>query len=130
MQSPALPFEKAITQRAIQAAAGGLLPSTLPYRTLSVNEELTALPDTLRHHVRFVASSDGAAAFDVTLPASALVGRRVTLSYAPATVEDQIAAGAYLGIDNTPAYLLKLRPVLKVGGEVRHLQVVRKLVGE
>jgi hypothetical protein len=109
---PQTTFEQAITQRTIQAAAAGLLPSTLPYRTVSVNQELTALPDTLRHHVRFVAQGDGAAAFD---DAARLRARRARVTVdVPANVEDQTPP-ARISIDNTPAYL-QLRPVLKVGG--------------
>ena len=96
-----------------------MLPSTLPYAVVSVNEELPALPDALRHRVRFVASGEDGVSFDVTVPAAELAGRRLTLSYAPATVEDQVAAHAFLGLDNTPAYLVKLRPVLKIGGTVK-----------
>jgi transglutaminase-like putative cysteine protease len=98
--------------------AAGLLPGTLPYATVAVHAELAALPNDLRHTARFVARAAEAQAFDVTLPMAVLLGRRVTLSYVPATVEDQLAASAFLGIDNTPAYLLKLRPVLKVGGVI------------
>ena len=105
-------------RRTLQPVSIGLLPSTLPYPTVSVHQEGATLPDSLRHRVRFVAEGDGATSFDITLDASALVNRRLTLSYVPATVDDQIAAHAFLGLENTPAYLLKLRPVLKLGGVI------------
>jgi hypothetical protein len=34
-------------------------------------------------------------------------------------VDDQAAVHSFLGLDNTPAYLVKLRPVLKVDGVVK-----------
>jgi len=33
-------------------------------------------------------------------------------------VEDQQIMDSYGGLDNTPAYLVRLRPVLKVNGEM------------
>jgi transglutaminase-like putative cysteine protease len=105
--------------RTLAPAAAGLLPSTLPYQTVSVNLESAVVPETLRHTARLLATGDSGTAFDVTVPVSELLGRRLTLSYVPATVEDQIAANAFLGIDNTPAYLLKLRPVLRMAGVIR-----------
>jgi hypothetical protein len=114
-----LTLDRLTMTRAVDPAAAGLLPSTLPYATVSVNQELAALPDGLRHRVRFDAVGDGGTSLDVTIPASELLGRRLTLSYIPATVEDQIVANAFLGLNETPAYLVKVRPVLKVGGVVR-----------
>ncbi len=43
---------------------------------------------------------------------------RYALSYEPETVEDQETIDSYGGLDNTPAYLVRLRPVLKVDGDM------------
>ena len=115
----ALTFEQVLSTRTIRAVQSGLLPSTLPYGIVSINEEGAAVADWLRHRVRFVAEGEGGTSFDVTVPAADLAGQRLTLSYVPATVEDQVAAHSFLGLDNTPAYLVKLRPVLKIGGVVK-----------
>ena len=112
-------LESVLFRRTLPAATAGLLASTLPYLTVSVNGEQAELPSALRHTVRVTAEGDDARAFDVTLPVSEVLGRRLTVSYVPATVEDQIASGAFLGLDNTPAYLVKVRPVLKVAGVIR-----------
>ncbi len=115
-------LDQALFRRTLPPAAAGLLPSTLPYETISVSAELTEIPAELRHTVRFVAhgaDGDGGVAFDVTLAVSDLLGRRLTLSYVPASVEDQIVSASFLGLDNTPAYLVRVRPVIKVGGVIR-----------
>ena len=114
-----LTFDDVLSTRGTRAMQTGLLPSTLPYSVVSIHGESPELPDALRHRVRFVAEGEGGRSFDVTIPAAELAGRRLTLSYIPATVEDQAVAHSFLGLDNTPAYLVKLRPVLKVGGVVK-----------
>ena len=53
---------------------------------------------------------------DVRVPLRDLVGRRVTLSYQPASVDDHRLSAAFGGLDSVPAYLLRVRPVLKVDG--------------
>ncbi|MCB1036437.1 MAG: Ig-like domain-containing protein, partial [Acidobacteria bacterium] len=53
---------------------------------------------------------------DVELPLSETVGRRVTLSYTPAEVEDHRTVNAYGGLYAVPVYLVRLRPQLKVAG--------------
>ena len=114
-----LTFDDVLSTRTTRANLTGLLPSTLPYSVVSIHGEFPELPASLRHRVRFVAEGEGGLSFDVTIPAAELAGRRLTLSYIPATVEDQAVVHSFLGLDNTPAYLVKLRPVLKVGGVVK-----------
>jgi RHS repeat-associated protein len=114
-----LTFEQALATRSTRASQAGLLPSTLPYSVVSIHGESPELPDVQRHRVRFVAGGEGGPSFDVTVTAAELAGRRLTLSYIPATVDDQAVVHAFLGLDNTPAYLVKLRPVLKIGGIVK-----------
>jgi transglutaminase-like putative cysteine protease len=118
-ERPELSVDQVVSRLNPVRVAAGLLPSTLPYATVSVREERAAVPESLRHRVRFTARDGDLTTFDVTLPASEIIGRRVTVSYVPATVEDQIAVHTFLGLDNTPAYLVRLRPVLKVGGAMR-----------
>ncbi len=48
---------------------------------------------------------------------TALRVKQIAITYEPETVEDQEIIDSYGGLDNTPAYLVRLRPVLKVNGE-------------
>src|SRR5262249_17720957 len=61
-------LDQVLFKRAAPATAAGLLPSTLPYSTVSVNGEYAELPAALRHTVRFAADGDEGPAFDITLP--------------------------------------------------------------
>ncbi|MFZ5863145.1 MAG: transglutaminase-like domain-containing protein [Nitrospirota bacterium] len=116
---PGASIDQAMGRRVLDEPRAGLLPNTLPYATVAVTDEFAALPTERTHRVRVRAAADNGDAFDVTLPASEFVGHRITLSYVPATVEDHVAVNAFLRLDNTPAYLVALRPVLKVDGVVR-----------
>jgi hypothetical protein len=101
----------------------GILPASLQFRPSAITGEYTELPADLRHQVTFAAAStDGNELFTTTFDAAVLSNRSVSLSYEPETVEDQQIIHAYGGLDNTPSYLVHLRPVLRVDGE-------RKVVG-
>ena len=40
------------------------------------------------------------------------VWRRLDITFEPQTIEDQEIMNSYGGLDNTPLYLIRLRPVL------------------
>ena len=67
---PDLTFEQVLAAVAIRPVRSGLLPGTLPYATVSINEEAPSLADALRHTVRFVAGGEGGASFDVAVSAA------------------------------------------------------------
>jgi len=56
--------------------------------------------------------------FNVTVESHKLSNQRVILSHEPETVEDQEIIDSYGGLDNTPSYLVRLRPLLKVNDEI------------
>ncbi len=95
----------------------GLLPAALPAEVVAVTGEAPELDDSHRQRLRFVArAGDEAHApiiLDHTVPVAEVASERLTLSYLPATAEDQRVANLYGGIDHVPAYLIKLRPQLK-----------------
>ena len=55
-------------------------------------------------------------ALDTTLPVATVASARLTLSYLPATVDDQRTIDAFGGLELVPAYLVQLRPQLKLDG--------------
>lgn len=116
---PDYQYHQFLSSRTISVIPLGFLPNTLPYKPTGVYWEYVEIPVNLRHRVRFIASTGTGALFDIVLPASELAGKRLTLSYIPATVEDHVAVNSFMGLDRTPAYLVRLRPVLKVGGVVK-----------
>ncbi|MDI6734805.1 MAG: transglutaminase domain-containing protein [bacterium] len=85
----------------------------LPNKILSINERYSEIPDNLRHKVRF----GGNINYEVSTPQIAF--KRITLSYTPATSEDQSIINEYGTLYDVPAYLINLKPQLKIDGEVK-----------
>jgi len=107
------------------------LPGALPYRVLVRAGQLAELPASLRHQLRVEVASGffGLTPGLVhTAPLPALAGKRITLSYVPASEADEATLASFLpaGTDisvsdlptSLPAYLLEMRPQLKIEGEV------------
>jgi hypothetical protein len=53
----------------------------------------------------------------VTVPLPEIGTRRVVMGFKPETEEDALTLVAYGGVYNTPAYLVRVTPVVRVGGE-------------
>ncbi|MBW2704231.1 MAG: hypothetical protein JRF33_25705 [Deltaproteobacteria bacterium] len=97
-----------------------ILPSGLPFLTALVTSESTSLPERLLHQVKFTtydAVNPSQVFFELTLPAYKLSNRSIALRYEPETVEDQEIINSFGGLGATPAYLVRLRPVLTVDGQ-------------
>ena len=95
-----------------------ILPASTQFTLIHATNEYTAIPDDLKHKVRF-AATNGASnrLFDITLDAMKLSNQRIAVAFEPETIQDQEIIDSYGGLDNTPAYLVRLRPVLKVNGD-------------
>lgn len=104
----------------------GVLPLTLPYRTVSIAGELTAIPDGLCDWVGFSIKGanpfglffDDTVDFSYKAFTADLHGKKITLSWVPATVEDENVLSQYGGIFNTPPYLVQMIPQLKIDGQL------------
>ncbi|MGH7856626.1 MAG: DUF6531 domain-containing protein, partial [Candidatus Binatia bacterium] len=98
----------------------GHLPSTLPFTVVATTSEAAELASGRRQTIRFRAfgtdSASGPIVLDRELALAELVGQRVTLSYIPATVDDHRAVLLFGGLGMVPAYLVDVRPVLKIAG--------------
>ncbi|MGM7703482.1 polymorphic toxin-type HINT domain-containing protein [Pseudalkalibacillus sp. Hm43] len=103
----------------------GILPLTLPYKTIAIQDEYSAVSSDMSESVKF--SIGGANPFGFNFPgeydfsyearAADLYGKRITLSWVPATEEDEQIIAEYGGIFNTPVYMIKVTPVLKMDGK-------------
>jgi hypothetical protein len=99
--------------KTIKKEAPGILLVTLPYKVINKLNEYSVIPNNLRHKVRFRVNG-----IDHTVSTLELAGQRVTLSYVYATDEDKAVVEEYGGIYDTPAYLVKLKPLLMIGDEI------------
>lgn len=123
LDHPDATYEQQLGSRTIREEKLGILPSSQPAKIVAVTGESPVLAASYRQRLRWVARSGpaetDAAILDLTLPLSELAGRRVTLSYLPATVDDQRTVNAFGGLDFVPAYLVRLRLQIKVDGRAR-----------
>lgn len=113
-----------ISHKAIDAVAFGIAPLTLPYRTAAVLGEYSALPARVQEKVAFGLSGasffgfGGVASKVWEATTAELAGKRITLSWRPATADDAAIIAAYGGIFKTPPYLVRVTPELKLDGQV------------
>ncbi|HYK74647.1 MAG TPA: transglutaminase domain-containing protein [Pseudoneobacillus sp.] len=104
----------------------GLLPVTLPYKTVTVLSETNTIPLSSSEKIGFsIKGNDpfnlnftGEDDFHVEFRAVELYGKRITLSWIPATQEDEEIIEEYGGLFKTPAYMLQLKPQLKADGGI------------
>ncbi len=122
------------------------LLGTLPYQTAVKGATFATIPDSLRHKLSFNVKNetvdlsffdpDAPVAVDNSLSISKslaeLAGKKITLSYSPATAQDEAIINAYLPTphaDGTPiqpselpsqlpAYLINVKPELRIDGQV------------
>lgn len=112
------------------------LLGTLNKRVIAELARYSVLPDNLRHKVSFSVTSDNiyydSQPLNITRFLPEIAGKKITLSYAPATVSDEAVINSYLPRPrpvgtpiepneipaSVPAYLIKLKPELCIDGTV------------
>jgi len=102
--------------RQIRAQSLGLLPASLPARVLALTGEGVGIPEVLRHLVRIEISDAITPGLTLSASLPSLLGKRLTVSYIPATTADENLIADYGALWNVPPYLLRLRPVMKLDG--------------
>ncbi len=99
----------------------GILPSTLPYKTIAVLNHYSTMIGNLRATVSFTLFDPNIfSQVSYSISTIELAGKRMTLSYIPASLTDETLINSYNGyMYDVPAYLLNLKPVLKIEGGIR-----------
>ena len=116
---PGVSYDDALRKLVQTPEVYGILPASLPYEVISIGGVSFEFPEELAHQVRFIATrEDGVVILDSVQSISRLIGRRLTLSYAPASAEDRETADAFGSIYQTPPFLIEVRPVLRSAGLV------------
>ena len=112
-----------LNQPSIIPLATGFVPNSLPLSVIAVTAESPTLNDDQRHWVQLQihqnADRNSPAVIDLTLPLSAVASHRVTLSYAAGTLDSQNVINQFGGLGGVPAYLVDLRPQIKVDGQLK-----------
>jgi len=108
-------------KKEIQKKELGILPVTLPYKRIVAGTKYSEIPDSLRQKVSFELQDlylfGTSLSYTAGLPE--LAGKRITLSYAPATTSDEQTINSYGGIYQVPAYIVNMKPQIKVEGVVK-----------
>ena len=89
------------------------LSQSFPFRTFTPQAEFSELPDNWRYKAEFLTEGF---TYDISMPE--LYGKKLTISYVPATSYDQWLIDYYGGIYNAPAYLIQMKAQLKLDGQV------------
>ncbi len=100
-----------------------ILPASLPYKTIVTGGIYTEIPQNYRHTVTIQLTDtdyfgDTNAAFSYTTILPQIAGKKITVSYEPATQADQDTINSYAEqyASSIPAYLINMKPVLKIEG--------------
>jgi len=121
---PGVFYEALLSNKVQNGESLHILPSSLQFFEVAVTGEYTTLPTQLLHSVRFLVPGPGSdPVLAIRMNVFELSNRQVILGFEPETIEDQEIINSFGGLDNTPGYLVRLRPVLLINGK-------RKIVGQ
>lgn len=97
------------------------LPSMLPYKMTAQLGTFDVVPTGMTAKVTFtVMDNASGSATSCTAMTPELAGKRITLSYIPATANDEALIAKYAGfLYDVPAYMLNLKPVLRIEGTIK-----------
>ena len=96
-----------------------ILFQSLPYKVIVVGRRYSAVPNSYRHLMSFFMTDEFDSvliSYSVTLPQVA--GKRISLSFSPASPSDESTIASYYDALSIPAYLVYLKPELRIDGLV------------
>jgi RHS repeat-associated protein len=113
---PNLSYQELLERSQYNTPAYQLLPSSLPFEVIVTTSESQQLA---AKHIQKLTIQMGTNAqyLDVTLLLPEIAGKRLSLSYVPATVDDLNIINQAGGMAAVQPYLVDLRPVIKVDGK-------------
>jgi cell wall-associated NlpC family hydrolase len=106
--------------RVVRQESSTALPSALPFKTIVVANRYGSLPAALRGSVQLeLTDVTGVSVDTATFSTPEVGGKRLTLSYAPASSADEALIASHGGdMYAVPPYLLYLVPVVRADGQV------------
>lgn len=106
-------------QSEILPLAGSYLPNGLKSTRTSTIGSYRSAPDAYKKKLKVtLEGTDGDELLSRTMTLEEALYRSVTFTYGPASNNDSLIIHSYGGLENTPPYLLRLRPELRVDGQV------------
>ena len=101
-----------------------ILPASLPYKVVVAGTDTANAPSQYRHSIGFKvidpSSYDGQPSISYSASLPQLAGKRVTLSFDPATSADKAVIDNYVSQQATtlPAYLIQVVPTLRIDNAI------------
>lgn len=115
LQGTGSTYDELLLKRGSGQEVMNVLPAGLQFKTIAITNEFVMAPDELKHKVRFHAvDEEGSMIFEDTVNVSEISNAEVALVYEPVTIEDQELINSYYCMENTPSYLIRVRPVLEI----------------
>ena len=93
-----------------------VLPAALPFNVVAELNETSSLPLQQIHQVQLKLTDGSENISEVVIEMPELAGKRLSLSYLPATVDDLNLINQAGGMSRVPPYLVDLKPVFKIDG--------------
>ncbi len=115
---PGKTIEDVKRSKNIKAQYPELLASTLPYKTVVKLVIFSGLADTFRYKVGIFLPNLFGQGLQYHIASPEIMGKRVTISYLPSTPADEQLINQYGGFYNVPAYLLRVKPSVKIEGNI------------
>jgi hypothetical protein len=92
---------------------------SLPYESWQIFSRYSEIPDSMKHMVTLqVTDLSGGIQLSHRLSTAEVVGLPILLHYVPSTAKDESTIRKCGGLYDTPAYLIEVKPELRVGGMV------------
>jgi YD repeat-containing protein len=109
-------LDAATKRRTITPDRLPLLPAELPVRRVKTNGQVAELDNNSRHMVRLAGLSSQGTPFEYGASMASLWGKSVVVVYEAASAQDAAKIQSYGGLENTPAYAIRLKAVMKING--------------
>jgi hypothetical protein len=118
---PGATVEEALGKKEINRQEFPYLLGTLPYRLIVKGSQYATIPDSFRHRIGFQITNQFTFGIelDLTLNLPEIAGKRITLSFTPATIQDKNLILSYGDALSLPAYMINLKPELKINGTTK-----------
>ena len=132
-QKPNATVGDVIGRKIIPQTVHSVLAGVTPLAIIQTGQQTTAVPSALQHKFSYTLNdSGGSELLTYTAPTSQLVGKRLTLSYAPADQATTDLIASYLPKPHAdgspiqpselptslPGYLIRLKPQITLDGQV------------
>jgi len=114
---PELSYEDILRTRKIIPESIGFIPGSLPFDVDKIDAVFSEIDADDIYKVNIIIYGPWPI-IDYTVTIPEILGKRIAVSWIASTQDDQDVIDSYGGLYHTPPYLVQLKPVLKINGDV------------